>query len=120
MLETAHGRRLETAPRGATVLTAEGLSRHKRTVLQMATFLHHELPIRRAPSRAAAPFESAPPCTSSVENRCVSAQGGAQVTPQPAARLAHRARELDNMPEGLYQMPSIQVRQTPCRPRSPF
>jgi hypothetical protein len=36
---------------------------------QVATFLHHELPIR----------------------------------------LAHRARELDNMPDGLYQMPSIQM-----------
>ena len=71
LLDTGHGLTLE-APLNMTeddVCAAKGLTKHQHTLMQIATFLQRELPIR----------------------------------------YAHRARELDNLPEGLYHMPSIQM-----------
>lgn len=67
LLETGHGRLLD--PQDSIKSEAEVVCQHERMLLQVASFLRRELPVR----------------------------------------IAHRARELDNMPEGLYQMPSIQV-----------
>lgn len=70
LLDTGHGLKLDDLNlTDNEVCAAKGLTRHEHTLLQIATFLQRELPIR----------------------------------------FAHRARELDNMPEGLYQMRSIQM-----------
>ena len=75
LLDTGHGALLGSRI-GSEQLVAgndeicidDEVTKHQLTMLQIATFLRHELPIR----------------------------------------FAHRARELDNLPEGLYQMANIQ------------
>ena len=62
LIKTGWGELLEESD------STRDMSQHELTMLQVGTFLRHELPIR----------------------------------------FAHRARELDNMPDGLYAMPSIQ------------